>query len=299
MDSNRTHSQQGETKQSATATTTSPTTTRLGFNTAPAVLVPSQQQSDKRVALSNSLRSISAPRTKVEWRWSRVQMHGATFGTKVTYVHPLNKVYVVVVDMKTSPSYFLQPEFIPKENRDQTICSNVRGDLKNHWLMIYACLDLSYAERLEMRCMCRVFREVEKIIALDHHRYEMLMPIPTYTWFPHRNYSTLKELMDKLNEEYAALPGILVWEQCTAPELLSVGTKVRAKSVGSGVGQGHGGSAPQPATFKDATVQKVNDDETFDVVFVERRRTRKNVPLNELQIPNVSVADLFFSILFV
>ena len=41
--------------------------------------------------------------------------------------------------------------------------------------------------------------------------------------------------------------------------------------------------------------------ETFDVVFGEgwRSVTRKNVPLNELQIPNVSVADLFFSILFV
>ena len=263
MDNNRTHSQQGETKQSATATTT--TTTRLGFNTAPAVLVPSQQQSDKRVALSNSL------------RWGRVQMNGATFGTKVTYVHPLNKDYVVVVDMKTSPSYFLQPEFIPKENRDQTICSNVRGDLKNHWLMIYACLDLSYAERLEMRCMCRVFREVEKIVALDHHRYEMLMPIPTYTWFPHRNYSTLKELMDKLNEEYAALPD--VWEECTAPETLSVGMRCRAKYV----------DRWGDTSVKDATIQKVNDDETFDVVFDEGwRGTRKNLPLNELLILNVS-----------
>jgi hypothetical protein len=77
--------------------------------------------------------------------------------------------------------------------------------------------------------------------------------------------------------------------------------KVRAKSVGNGGGQGHGGGASQPATFKAATIQKVNDDETFDVVFGEgwSRVTRKNVPLNELQIPNVSVVDLIcFFILF-
>ena len=86
-------------------------TTRLAFNTAPAV-IPSQQS--ERSIITNSLRSISTPRTKLEWCWGRVQMNGATFGTKVTYVHPLNKEWVVVVDMKTSPSYFLQPEFIPK-----------------------------------------------------------------------------------------------------------------------------------------------------------------------------------------
>jgi hypothetical protein len=111
--------------------------------------------------------------------------------------------------------------------------------------------------------------------------------MPLRVEFPNSNYPSLPDLMKKLNDEYAAL---IVWEECTALELLSVGMKVRAKSVGNGFG-GFGG-APQPATFKDATIEKVNDDETFDVVFVERRRTRKNVPLNELQIPNVSVADL-------
>jgi hypothetical protein len=131
---------------------------------------------------------------------------------------------------------------------------------------------------------------------LDGHGHKLLKPMPLRVEFPNSKYPSLPDLMNKLNEEYAAL---IVWEQCTAPETLSVGTKVRAKSVGNGVGQGHGGGAPQPATFKDATIQKVNDDETFDVVFDEDDETRKNVPLNELQIPNVSVADLFFSILFV
>jgi hypothetical protein len=209
MNSNGNHSQQGETKQSATATTMSPTTTRLGSNTAPAV-VPSQESNEH--VTTNSLRSASAPRTKLEWCWVRVQMNGATFGTKVTYVHPLNKEHVVVVDMKTSPSYFLQPEFIPKENRDQTICSNVRGVLKNHWLMIYACLGLSFADRLELRCMCRVFDEVEQILTVNKHRYVTLTPMPKYTCFPHPKYPTLNGLMDELNKTYAARPGI-VWER--------------------------------------------------------------------------------------
>ena len=282
MNSDENHSQQGETKQSTTATTTTTTTsTRLGFNTAPAV-VPSQESNEH--VTTNSLRSASAPRTKLEWCWVRVQMNGATFGTKVTYVHPLNKEHVVVVDMKTSPSYFLQPEFIPKENRDQTICSNVRGDLKNHWLMIYACLDLSYAERLEMRCMCRVFREVEKIVALDHHRYEMLMPIPTYTWFPHRNYSTLNELVDKLNEDHTALYG--GWAKCSSADVLSVGTLVRVRFVNN--------AGKKLKTFYPGKITQINNDDnddnetTFDIVY-DDGNTRKNVPLNEIQRRTVSV----------
>jgi hypothetical protein len=152
--------------------------------------------------------------------------------------------------------------------------------------------------------MCRVFREVEKIIALDHHRYEMLMPIPTYTWFPHRNYSTLKELMDKLNEEYAALSDLIVWEVCAAPETLSVGMKCQATFVN----EYDSDSDDDDGTFKDATIEKVNGwwytkergrrlrkSSTFDVVFDDEVfETRKNVPLNEIQIQNVSANDLLW-----
>jgi hypothetical protein len=37
----------------------------------------------------------------------------------------------------------------------------------------------------------------------------------------------------------------------------------------------------------------VNDGETFDIVFDKDDETRRNVPLNELQIQNVSVVDSF------
>jgi len=122
--------------------------------------------------------------------------------------------------------------------------------------------------------MCRLFRKVEIIS-------KMLLPIPTYTYFPHPNYPTLNELMDELNKMYAALSGIIVWEECTAPEMLIVGMKVRVK---------------YEYIEKDASIEKVNDDGTFDVVFDDDAvfdvfgdddQTQKNVPLNELEIQNV------------
>ena len=98
------------------------------------------------------------------------------------------------------------------------------------------------------------------------------------------NYPTLNGLMDKLNEMYAALSDLIVWEEsCTAVQgMLSLGTKVRAKCVDwSGT------------SIKDATIQKVNEDETFDVAFDDvYSQPRKNVSLNEIQIPNVSANDL-------
>ena len=81
--------------------------------------------------------------------------------------------------------------------------------------------------------------------------------------------------MNKLNAMYAALPGI-VWEVPTSLETLVVGmNKVRVK---------YGADE-----CEDATIQKVNVDETFDIVFDDGHfGTRKNVPLNEIRIQNVS-----------
>ena len=252
---------------------------RLKFSTTPAVV---QSQQSEYVA-QQSLRSASAPCSKLEWLWVHVinavaededanSSMPSSSSTTITCVQPLNNNRVLLVDSTKLPSLFVQPELIPKVYRDQTICSNVRGHLDKHWLMIYSFVGFSFADRLELRCMCRLFDEVEKIVTLNKHCYQML-PIPTYTYFPHRNYSTLNELMDKLNAEYAALPS--GWVKCTAPGALVVGMEVRVEYVD---------------TFKDATIQKVNEDETFDIVYDnDDYGTRKNVPLHEIQIQNVSV----------
>ena len=142
------------------------------------------------------------------------------------------------------------------------------------WSRIFSFYVPDDKDRIELRSLCRLFRDA-------------LKPPPQWTTFPHSNYPTLKSLMDRLNEMYATLPAV-VWEVPTVQGTLSLGMEVRVKYIRWGI-----------TSFKDATIQKVNEDGTFDVVFDEDDETRKNVPLNEIQIQNVSVADLFFSILFV
>ena len=72
---------------------------------------------------------------------------------------------------------------------------------------------------------------------------------------------------------------------------------MKTSAVHNGVGQGgfgQGALGGSSASYKDATIQKVNDDETFDVLFDSDDETKKNVPLNEMQIQNVSVTILWF-----
>jgi hypothetical protein len=101
------------------------------------------------------------------------------------------------------PSFFVQSERIPNEYKDKIGISKGSSQRMQtaHWVRIYACLDFSHADRLALRCMCRLFNEVEKILTLDEHRYKMLKPMPLFAIFPHPNYPTLNGLMDKLNEE--------------------------------------------------------------------------------------------------
>ena len=116
-------------------------------------------------------------------------------------------------------------------------------------------------DHIPLRSLCRLFRD-------------SLKPLPLWTSFPHPNFPTLTGLMNKLNEMYAALPGI-VWDVPTSLETLVVGMKVCVK---------YGADE-----FEDATIQKVNENETYDIVFDSGHfGTRKNVPLNEIQIQNVS-----------
>ena len=151
---------------------------------------------------------------------------------------------------------------------------NAQGEIKRPehliawWSRIFSFLFLCVPtddniDRIELRSLCRLFRD-------------SLKPLPLWTSFPHPNYPTLNGLMNKLNEMYAALPDI-VWEVPSAlhVETLVVGMKVRVK---------YG-----PDKFEDATIQKGNEDETFDIVFDDVScGTKKDVPLNEIQIQNVS-----------
>ena len=147
---------------------------------------------------------------------------------------------------------------------------NAQGEIKRPehliawWSRIFSFLYVpDDKDHIPLRSLCRLFRDA-------------LKPPPLWTSFPHPNYPTLNDLMNKLNEMYAALPDI-VWEVPTSLllETLVVGMKVRVK---------YG-----PDKFEDATIQKVNVDETFDITFDDDHfGTKKDVPLNEIQIQNVS-----------
>ena len=159
---------------------------------------------------------------------------------------------------------------------------NAQGEIKRPehliawWSRIFSflflCVPDDNIERIELRSLCRLFRDA-------------LKPLPLWTSFPHPNYPTLNDLMNKLNEMYAALPDI-VWEVPTSLllETLVVGMKVRVKYVDDE----YSGDDDEDE-FEDAIIQKVNVNETYDIVFDGGNiGTRKNVPLNEIRIQNVS-----------
>ena len=147
---------------------------------------------------------------------------------------------------------------------------NALGEIKRPehliawWSRIFSFLCVpDEKDHIPLRSLCRLFRDA-------------LKPLPLWTSFPHPNFPSLNGLMDALNEMYAALPGI-VWEVPSAlhVEALVVGTKVRVK---------YGADE-----CEDATIQTVNENETFDIVFDDGNfGSRKNVPLNEIRIQNVS-----------
>jgi hypothetical protein len=337
-------------KEQDTSSSRSPTTTRLGFNTTPAVL-PSQKE-NKVVPLSKTsiiLRSASAPcrvvtQPLLDWSWLHNMTSSkegeekaappsnssrSTSSGRMSTLYEkgwvfvcarqtnTNKEHIVTVNLLAMPSIFVQPELIPKEYKDKKGITKQRGDLENHWLIIYAFLVPSYQDRLELRCMCRLFHEVEKILTLNNHRYEMLLtPMPLFTTFPHPKYPTLNGLMDKLNEMYVKLCGGVIqiqktwgnytttfqtqtlWVKCTSLTMLSVGTKVRAKYT-------HERQMARNESFEIATITEVNDDDTVDVAFDCCGVTENDhiamdcctgdiikvngiaVPLNEIQIKNV------------
>ena len=86
------------------------------------------------------------------------------------------------------------------------------------WSRIFSFYVPDDKDRIELRFLCRLFRDA-------------LKPPPRWTTFPHPNYPTLNGLMNQLNAKYAAAADLIVWEQCTAPGTLSLGMEVRAKIV--------------------------------------------------------------------
>jgi len=119
------------------------------------------------------------------------------------YPHPNDNQHIVTVTSITSPMILLQPKLIPKEYKKihGITRRTFTGGTKNLWLQIYSYLQPFYCTRIELKCLCRLFNDVEKMITFNPN-CSPLKPIPrgSYTSFPHPKYASLPELTNRLNE---------------------------------------------------------------------------------------------------
>ena len=95
------------------------------------------------------------------------------------YPHPNDNQHIVTVTSITSSMILLQPEFIPKEYKKihGITRRTFTGGTKNLWLRIYSYLQPSYFTRIRMKCLCRLFNNVEKMITFNPD-CSPLEPIP-------------------------------------------------------------------------------------------------------------------------
>ena len=98
------------------------------------------------------------------------------------YPHPNDARHIVILTSITSSMILLQPELIPKEYKKiQGITRrSFTGGTKNLWLRVYSYLQPNYFTRIRLKCLCRLFNDVEKMITFNPN-CSPLKPIPLYT----------------------------------------------------------------------------------------------------------------------
>ena len=112
------------------------------------------------------------------------------------YPHPNDNQIIVTITSITPSMILLQPELIPKEYKKIHGITRISftGGTKNLWLMIYSYWQSSPRTRIELKRLCRLFRDVEKMITVNPN-CSPLKPLPrVYTSFPHPKYLSLREL---------------------------------------------------------------------------------------------------------
>jgi hypothetical protein len=126
------------------------------------------------------------------------QSNGIPLRKPWKYPHPTNEQHFITVTSITPFMILLQPELISnKYKTDHGITKGGRV-VEANWLHIYSYLQPSYFTRLGLKCLCRLFNDVEKMITLNP-KCSPLEPIPLYTCFPHPNYVSLRGLTNCLN----------------------------------------------------------------------------------------------------
>ena len=100
----------------------------------------------------------------------------------------------------STPSLLVQPELIPTEYKKKHGITCSRGHLEQHWLCIYSYVQPSYTDRIKLKQTCRLFKNVENIIQKNPKCSPLnALPNGRYTSYPHPNYLTLNNLMQRLS----------------------------------------------------------------------------------------------------
>ena len=122
----------------------------------------------------------------------------STSETKTSSTTPHDAQHIVTVTSITPSMILVQPELVPNEYK--TVHGITKGSrvVDAIWLDIYSYLQPSYFTRLGMKCLCRLFNDIEKMITFNP-KCSPLEPIPLYTLFPHPKYVSLRGLTNRLN----------------------------------------------------------------------------------------------------
>jgi len=126
------------------------------------------------------------------------QSNGIPLRKPWRYPHPNDNQQTITVTSITPSMILLQPELISNAYKTEHGITKGGRVVEANWLLIYSYLQPSYFTRLGMKCLCRLFNDVEKMITLNPN-CSPLKPIPLYTLFPHPKYASLRGLTNCLN----------------------------------------------------------------------------------------------------
>ena len=168
----------------AKVSSTRPKTSKLKFTSAPAI--PASQMNPINPSTTASKQSLRPSSAQLEWVRPADQSNEFSLTNNCfpwNYSHPNDSQHIVTVTSITSSMILLQPELIP--NAYKKVHGITKGSrvTEDNWLHIYSYLQPSYFARIRMKCLCRLFNDIEKMITFNPN-CSPLEPIPkgSYKW---------------------------------------------------------------------------------------------------------------------
>ena len=157
-------------------------TSKLKFTSAPAI--PVSQMNPINPSTTASTQPLRSSSIQLEWVRLADQSDDFSFTNNCfpwNYPHPNDSQHIITVTSITSSMILLQPELIPNEYKtvhgitEESRVDNNMLTFEDIWLNIYSFLQPSYFTRLGMKCLCRLFNDVEKIISNYKYKWTVNM----------------------------------------------------------------------------------------------------------------------------